>query len=314
MTEQDQSKRHLLPNTSPTPTSRCPSKVGGAGIQPWIVFLMSLGTAALSAAATIMLPPFTAQGAILMNSTVLLSHLSSLSSRIGQTFLNCGDSLCKHTSLAITNGSAYTVMPAVLVMVFCFTTTALLNISRLLWQAINRARSKKYRTANYFTHQLSVNYSLMTRGAFTSLLSPCTTSLAMLHGLLFILIYAAIQPGQAHAPKPVIMHPSAASPCLTHIGNPLSYSGYVNDTAMLISHRSVGMIDIDDHCTYTKFRPTCFGAVIGRAPNNQVICPSLPREVTGSSTNLSLEVSSTRPRSWIPLSQSINFGRKARLM
>ena len=149
----------------------------------------------------------------------------------------------------------------------------------------------------------------MTRGAFTSLLSPCTTSLAMLHVLLFILIYAAIQPGQAHAPKPVIMHPSAASPCLTHIGNPLSYSGYVSDTAMLISHRSVGISDIDDHCTFTKFRPTCFGAVIERAPNDQVICPSLPREVTDSSTNLSLEVPSTRPRSWIPLSQSMNFGR-----
>ena len=184
MTEQDQSERRLLPNTSPTPTSRCPSKVGGVGIQPWIVFLMSLGTAALSAAATIMLPPFTAQGAILMNSTVLLSRLSSLSNRTGQTFLNCGDSLCEHTSLAITNGSAYTVMPAVLVMVFCFTTTALLNISRLLWQAINRARSKKYRTANYFTHQLSVNYSLITRGALASLLSPCTTILAMLHRVL----------------------------------------------------------------------------------------------------------------------------------
>ena len=140
---------------------------------------------------------------------------------------------------------------------------------------------------------MSVNYSLMTRGALASLFNPGTTSLAMLHILLFILVYAAIQPGQTHTPKPVIMHPSAASSCLTHMGNPLCYSGYVNNAAMLISHRSVGMSDFDDHCTFTKFHPTCFGAVIERAPNDQMICPSLPREVTDSSTNLSLEVPST---------------------
>ena len=84
---------------------------------------------------------------------------------------------------SIGHALAYAILSAVTAVILRTGMTWLSHISISLAQALRRARTRRRKINNYFIHDFKANYFFMCRGLAHAFLHPCTSFLAVLHGL-----------------------------------------------------------------------------------------------------------------------------------